>query len=204
MRARSSCRRRSIPKASRFATRSSCIRPGGIAGGDELDLALDVAAGAHALLTTPGAAKWYRSAGPWARQRVAIKVAQGAALEWLPQETIIFDGAAARISIEVRLARDARYLGWEIVCLGRTGSGERFTRGAVIPRPNCIARSGSFSASAEGSTAAARCWSHRRARGQAGIRNPLRFVSGVPPITSRHAASQPAQGTAQLRFSPAF
>jgi len=103
--------------------------PGGIAGGDELDIALDVAAGAHALLTTPGAAKWYRSAGPWARQRIAIHVAQGAALEWLPQETIIFDGAAARISTEVRLARDARYLGWEIVCLGRTGSGERFSHG---------------------------------------------------------------------------
>ena len=106
--------------------------PGGIAGGDDLDIALDVAAGAHALLTTPGAAKWYRSAGPWARQRVVINVARGAALEWLPQEAIIFDGAAARICTEVRLARDARFLGWEIVCLGRTGSGERFTRGACL------------------------------------------------------------------------
>ena len=106
--------------------------PGGIAGGDELDIALDVGAGAHALLTTPGAGKWYRSAGPWARQRITINVAQGAALEWLPQETIIFDGALARISTEVRLARNARFLGWEIVCLGRTGSGERFTRGSCL------------------------------------------------------------------------
>ncbi len=104
--------------------------PGGIAGGDELDIALDAGEGAHGLLTTPGAAKWYRTAGPLARQRVAIDVARGAALEWLPQDTIVFDGALARLSTQVRLAREARFLGWEILCLGRTGSGERLARGS--------------------------------------------------------------------------
>ena len=102
--------------------------PGGIAGGDELDICATVGENAAALLTTPGAAKWYRSAGPWARQRVSLK-AKGQ-LEWLPQETILFDGALADAGCEVDLAAQAGFIGWDIVCLGRTGSGERFTRGA--------------------------------------------------------------------------
>lgn len=103
--------------------------PAGIAGGDALEVAVAAADGANALLTTPGAAKWYRSAGPWASQRLVFDLAAGACLEWLPQETIVFDGARARLDAEIRLAGDARYAGWEILCLGRTGAGERFTRG---------------------------------------------------------------------------
>jgi urease accessory protein len=103
--------------------------PAGIAGGDELQLDVETGEAAHALLTTPGAGKWYRSAGPWAAQRLAFDI--GGALEWLPQETIVYDGALADLSTEVRLAADARYIGWEILCLGRTGSGERFTRGTI-------------------------------------------------------------------------
>src|SRR5215210_9442834 len=67
--------------------------PAGIAGGDELDIDIRAGANAHALLTTPGAGKWYRSAGPWARMRVGVEVGEGACVEWLPQETIVFDGA---------------------------------------------------------------------------------------------------------------
>ena len=104
--------------------------PGGIAGGDELEIAARVGEGAHALLTTPGAGKWYRSAGAWARQSLGFEVARCACLEWLPQETIVFDGALAGMRSEVRLEGDARFIGWEILCLGRTGSGERFARGA--------------------------------------------------------------------------
>jgi urease accessory protein len=101
--------------------------PGGIAGGDELHLA--VKAQGHALLTTPGAAKWYRSAGPWAKQKLAFDVHD--VLEWLPRETIVFDGALADLECEVHLATGARYIGWDIVCLGRTGSGERYERGKL-------------------------------------------------------------------------
>jgi urease accessory protein len=101
--------------------------PGGIAGGDELSL--EVRTEGHALLTTPGATKWYRSAGPWARQKLEFHV--NGALEWLPRETIVFDGALAQLDCEVRLGSAARYVGWEIVCLGRTGSGERFSRGKL-------------------------------------------------------------------------
>ena len=101
--------------------------PGGIAGGDELSLA--VKCEGQALMTTPGATKWYRSAGPWAKQKLAFEV-EGT-LEWLPRETIVFDGALSQLDCDIRLGSAARYIGWEIVCLGRTGSGERFSRGKL-------------------------------------------------------------------------
>jgi len=113
--------------------------PGGIAGGDELALSAAVGDGAAALLTTPGAAKWYRSAGPRAKQSVAFEVK--GTLEWLPQETIVFDGALADMDCEVNLGPHARYIGWEILCLGRAGSGERFARGRVNME-NRISRNG--------------------------------------------------------------
>jgi urease accessory protein len=103
--------------------------PGGIAGGDELEIAVDASGGARALLTTPSAAKWYRSSGAWARQRIGFDVGERAALEWLPQETIVFDGAMADMELNLELGPGARYIGWEVLCLGRTGSGERFARG---------------------------------------------------------------------------
>jgi urease accessory protein len=104
--------------------------PGGIAGGDELEISAAIGSGAHVLLTTPAAGKWYRTAGPWARQRAAISAADGACAEWLPQETIIFDGARACIETEVSLADHASFIGWDVVCLGRTGSGETYKSGA--------------------------------------------------------------------------
>ena len=105
--------------------------PGGIAGGDELNVVVRTEEGARAVLTTPGAGKWYRSSGAWARQRVSLEVAPGAVIEWLPQENIVYDGALAELSWEADLAGDARLVSWDIACLGRTGSGERFTRGAL-------------------------------------------------------------------------
>jgi urease accessory protein len=108
--------------------------PGGIAGGDEIELTARAREHAHALLTTPGAGKWYRSAGAWARQRVAFDIEPGALLEWLPQETIIFNGALAQLSTEVRLSGSGGLIGWEILCLGRTGSGESFEQGICRTR----------------------------------------------------------------------
>jgi urease accessory protein len=112
--------------------------PGGIAGGDELEIAVRAADRAHALLTTPGAAKWYRTAGPWASQSLTIEVGDGACVEWLPQETIVFDGALAGMRTELRLAGSASYIGWEILCLGRSGSGERFARGTCRPETRLL------------------------------------------------------------------
>jgi len=72
--------------------------PGGLVGGDELRLDLRVGEGARALVTTPAAGKAYRTLGPVSRQTQALSVADGAALEWLPQETIVYDGAAVNSS----------------------------------------------------------------------------------------------------------
>jgi len=105
--------------------------PSGIAGGDHLEIMAELAPGAHALLTTPGAGKWYRSAGAQARQHLGFTVADGAMLEWLPQETIVFDGAMATMATEIALAGSARFIGWEVLCLGRRASGETFERGGL-------------------------------------------------------------------------
>ena len=100
--------------------------PAGIVGGDQLSVRVRAAPQSAVLMTTPGAGKWYRSAGPWASQKLCFDV--GGSLEWLPQETIVFDGALADIACEVNLGADASYIGWEILCLGRAGSGERFSQ----------------------------------------------------------------------------
>ena len=105
--------------------------PGGVVGGDVLDIRVDVAAGAHALLTTPGAAKFYRSVGELARQDQRLSVAPGGVLEWFPQPAILFPGARVRSRTEIALCGDARCIGWEVLSLGRPVIGERFTEGAL-------------------------------------------------------------------------
>jgi urease accessory protein len=105
--------------------------PGGIAGGDALSLGIEVGAAAHALITTPGASKWYRSTGPEATQSARLTVARGGVLEWLPQETIVFEGARARLRTQVELEREACFIGCEVVCFGRIASGERFRTGLL-------------------------------------------------------------------------
>lgn len=102
--------------------------PGGIAGGDRLDISASVGANAWAQLTSPGAAKWYRAAGP-AYQQLDIKVAAGGTLEWLPQESIVFSEAKAELTTRIDLEGDARLFYWDVVALGRPASGERFDHG---------------------------------------------------------------------------
>ena len=103
--------------------------PGGIAGGDALEIDVDVGAGAWAQLTTPGAAKWYRAAGRPATSHIRVRVAEGATFEWLPQGTIVFEGADGASAMRVDLATDSVFLAWDVVCLGRTASNERFEQG---------------------------------------------------------------------------
>lgn len=105
--------------------------PSGLVGGDALALGVDVGAQAHALITTPGATKWYRSLGAVASSETRLRVDAGGALEFLPREAIVFDGAAARAALTLELASDARLLTWDTWCLGRTHSGERFERGRL-------------------------------------------------------------------------
>jgi urease accessory protein len=108
--------------------------PGGVVGGDRLAIAASVHENAHALLTTPGAAKWYKANGRISRQSVELHVGERAALEWLPQETIFFDAAHVRLDHTVSLAADAAYIGGEILCFGRTASGESFESGRIEQR----------------------------------------------------------------------
>lgn len=103
--------------------------PGGVAGGDRLDISVGVGDGAHALITTPGATKCYRSSGPRARVRQRLRVESGGVLEWLPQEAILFPGAWIRLDTEVDLCGDARLFAWEVQILGRPAIGEGFTHG---------------------------------------------------------------------------
>jgi urease accessory protein len=102
--------------------------PGGIAGGDRLNISASVGEQAWAQLTSPGAAKWYRASGP-AYQQLIFQVAAGATLEWLPQETIVYCGAQAELQTRIELQGDARLCYWDIVALGRPASGERFATG---------------------------------------------------------------------------
>ncbi len=103
--------------------------PGGIVAGDSLAVKVRVGSGAHALATTPGAQKWYRSTGASASTITRLHVADDALLEWMPQETMVFDGACAKQTLEITLAPAARFFGWEMLCLGRTTRGERFATG---------------------------------------------------------------------------
>lgn len=105
--------------------------PGGVVGGDRLEIDVEAGAGAHAFLTTPGAAKWYRANGKVSRQRVTVRVGAGGACEWLPQESILYDAAHVDLHHAVDLAPGARYIGMDILCFGRRASNERFTTGAV-------------------------------------------------------------------------
>lgn len=107
--------------------------PGGIAGGDRLQVRIQVDAGASALVTTPGATKFYRSAGPSASQSQSLSLDHGS-LEWFPQENILFPGAEAQLSTRVDLTGNATFIGWEINCLGRPVIEERFETGKAVFR----------------------------------------------------------------------
>jgi urease accessory protein len=105
--------------------------PGGIVGGDVLELDLRLAARSHALLTTPGATRFYRSGGNPAMQSVSARVAEGARLEWLPLETLCHRGALAENRLRFELAPGAEMIGWDILGLGLPASGEAFDQGRV-------------------------------------------------------------------------
>lgn len=108
--------------------------PGGVVGGDELAIDVDVGSDAEALITTPGATKFYRSAAAAALQHQRLRAHAGSSLEWLPQENILFPGADALLETRVDLEADARLALWEIHCLGRPVIGESFDGGRLDSR----------------------------------------------------------------------
>ena len=104
--------------------------PGGLVGGDELQLDVQLDAGSHALITTPGATRYYRSEGPPAAQRVQLRLAAGTRLEWLPMETIAHPGCQGINQVMLDLAPGAEMLGWDLLALGLPASSAPFDSGS--------------------------------------------------------------------------
>jgi urease accessory protein len=110
--------------------------PGGVAAGDRLIIRASLNEQSRALLTTPGATKWYRSEGSCASQQVHFSLGEDAVLEWLPRENILFDGANISMQLNVELSLRARYFGWDILSFGRRASGESWSRGRLNMQTN--------------------------------------------------------------------
>jgi urease accessory protein len=106
--------------------------PGGIVGGDELEIDARLEPGTHALVTTPGATRFYRSSGAPATQRARLHVAAGARLEWLPLETIAYSACVAENRVRLALEPGAEAMGWDVLALGLPASGEGFDRGVFV------------------------------------------------------------------------
>jgi urease accessory protein len=106
--------------------------PGGVVGGDRLELQLDVKKDASAVLTTPGAGKFYLSAGARAAVHQQFDVAAGACLEFLPQENIYFAGAQVDIKTSLELEQGGCILFWEKHCFGRPANQEIFLSGSLV------------------------------------------------------------------------
>lgn len=108
--------------------------PGGLVGGDSLTIDLQVDPGAHALLTTPGATRFYRSTGDRASQQVRLRLSERARLEWLPLETIAYPATQASNALDIDLAPGSRLIGWDLLALGLPASDQPFDRGRFEQR----------------------------------------------------------------------
>ncbi|WP_299414656.1 urease accessory protein UreD [Acaryochloris sp. IP29b_bin.148] len=102
---------------------------GGMVGGDRLSMDIELQSQTHALLTTAAAGKVYRSNGLDVQQTIQCRLAAGAILEWLPLETILFEQARFRQTMQIELGPGAVYGGWEITRFGRSARGEQFMQG---------------------------------------------------------------------------
>jgi urease accessory protein len=105
--------------------------PGGIVGGDRLELEATLGEGSQVVITTPGAARYYRSEGAPGTQRVRLALDGGARLEWLPMEAIAYSGCRADNRLELALAPGAQMIGWDVLALGLPASSQPFEAGVV-------------------------------------------------------------------------
>ena len=106
--------------------------PGGIVGGDVLELNARLQRDCHALITTPGATRFYRSAGRTSAQQVQATLADGARLEWLPMETIAYSACQAHNQLRFNLAPGAEMIGWDLLALGLPAAGQAFDSGRFV------------------------------------------------------------------------
>lgn len=106
--------------------------PGGIAEGDKLSLNIQHGPGAHAVITTPAATKWYKAPNRSTQQSISIRLEAGAKLDWLPQENILFDQSRVETSLGLSVASEATAIGWDLISLGRYASGESWLHGSLL------------------------------------------------------------------------
>jgi len=106
--------------------------PGGLVGGDQLEIGIRVGSGAHGLVTTPGASRFYRSAGELASQHTTMELETGARLEWLPLEALCYSGCLAENRVQMELAPGAELIGWDVVALGLPESDQPFASGSLL------------------------------------------------------------------------
>lgn len=115
--------------------------PAGIAGGDTLDIQVEVGQESHAVLSTPSATKWYKSFKNPATQHIQFELSESAKLDWLPQENLFFKGSNANVVTKLNLFSSASFIGWDALMLGRHASGEEWSSGHIHMR-NEIRRDG--------------------------------------------------------------
>ena len=106
--------------------------PGGLVGGDTLDMTIAASGAAHGLITTPGATRFYRSLGEPAVQRTRIQLTDQARLEWLPLEAIAYNACLAENHLTVSLGPQAEFMGWDITELGLPSAGLPFDEGHFL------------------------------------------------------------------------
>lgn len=104
--------------------------PGGLVGGDTLDIRVTAATGSHGLITTPGATRFYNSLGETALQRTRIRLEAGARAEWLPMEALCYSGCLAENHLTLDLAPGAELMGWDVTALGLPNAGQPFVEGS--------------------------------------------------------------------------
>ncbi|HSV55123.1 MAG TPA: urease accessory protein UreD [Burkholderiaceae bacterium] len=106
--------------------------PSGLVGGDTLEIDVRAGPGAHGLVTTPGASRFYRSQGEAAVQRTRISLAEGARFEWLPLEAICYSGCLAENHLTLDLAPGAELIGWDVTALGLPEAQLPFNQGSFL------------------------------------------------------------------------
>jgi urease accessory protein len=174
--------------------------PGGLVGGDTLDIDIEAADGSHGLITTPGASRFYRSEGELALQRTRIRLAAGARLEWLPLEAICYSGCQAENRLSMEVAPGAELIGWDVTALGLPNANQPFEHGSYLQHievPGVWLERGRIDAA-----------DHRLLQSPIGLGGhrcmaSLFFVAGSPVARARRDALL-AQARTLLEASPLF